>query len=190
VEEVCVIALRLLRAFLRRSWPDADPGLIESAAEDAILKYLGNPRRFDPRRAGLLTWLEAIALRRLRDLERPEHRARAHESSDRELPLAEGVVVRADGPALTAAWIVEHRALLLAAARSDAERRFIAARLAGAPRDVQADSLGVHYLRTALARKEMNRVWELLGRRARRLERLRTLPAQGTVPNISTTLSD
>jgi hypothetical protein len=65
-------------------------------------------------------------------------------------------------------WLTEHRAALLAVALTDAERAFIEARLADAPRNVQAAALGVAHLPTAQAQAEMNRVWELLGRRARR----------------------
>jgi hypothetical protein len=171
VEEICGIVLRLLRARLGRVRPDADPGLIESAVEDAILKYLGDPRRFDPRRAGLLTWLEAIALRRLADFERPGHRALTHIAAGIDPAQLELAMLPEDTGGLTDAWIAAHRALLVAAAQTDAERAFVEARLAGASREEQARALGVAHLPPAHARLEMNRVWKLICRRARRRDR-------------------
>jgi hypothetical protein len=57
---------------------------------------------------------------------------------------------------------------LVSAARNQAERRFVQARLGGASRGAQAVALGVGHLPLAGARAEMNRVWKLIGRRARR----------------------
>jgi hypothetical protein len=168
VEEMCGIVLRLLRASLRRVRPDADRALVDSAAEDAILKYLANPRRFDPRRAGLLTWLDAIALRRLADFERPQHRADAHIAAGVDPARLQRAGPLEDEGDLTEAWIAEHRAMLLAAARTDSERAFVEARLAGAPRDVQAVVLGIAHVPQLEAREEMNRMWQLISRRARR----------------------
>jgi DNA-directed RNA polymerase specialized sigma24 family protein len=46
----------------------ADHHLIDTAVEDALIAYFANPSRFDPGRAGLLTYLRWIAKSRLLNL--------------------------------------------------------------------------------------------------------------------------
>ncbi len=54
---------------LRKDFPSlGDPHLIETAVEDALIAYFGNPARFDPRRAGLFTYLRQLAKSRLLNL--------------------------------------------------------------------------------------------------------------------------
>jgi DNA-directed RNA polymerase specialized sigma24 family protein len=116
-----------------------------------------------------MTWLERIAIRRLIDFERSRRRSVARESTIAGDVEAMAIAAApAEEPSPGEAWIAEHRSVLLAVAQTDAEQAFIKARLEDAPRDVQAVALGVDQLPSALARAEMNRVWELLGRRARR----------------------
>jgi DNA-directed RNA polymerase specialized sigma24 family protein len=147
--------------------PREDPHAIDTVSEDAVLMYLRDPARYNPVKSRLLTWLTNVAIRRLIDFERSRRRRSARES-----PTVDVTSLPVAAPAEVAepddAWMTAHRAAILAAARSDAERAFILARLEGAPRDVQAVALGVGHLGTEEARREMNRVWQLLGRRARR----------------------
>lgn len=54
---------------LRKDFPSlGDPHLIETAVEDALIAYIGSPARFDPRRAGLFTYLRQLARSRLLNL--------------------------------------------------------------------------------------------------------------------------
>lgn len=167
--EVCELTLPELRRRLRLFRRREDAHAIETASADAVLVYLREPTRYDPRRAGLMTWLEVIARRRLADLQRLRHRLREHESAaGLELINLQRVAAPAGGHEVLEGWTAAHRAALLAVVHTDAERAFVKARLLAAPRDVQAVALGVAHLPAAQARAEMNRAWEILGRRARR----------------------
>ena len=171
VDEFCECALPIVRRALHIRQPCEDDDSIETAAVEAALRHLGDPIRFNPHKASLQTWLEAIASHVLQDLQRARRTVTAHE--------IEGIGVarleRIEGAATEGwdrqAWIDRHRAVLLSAARTTAERAFVEARLSGAPRAEQAKALCVGHLPPAESREAMNRVWELICRRARRAHR-------------------
>jgi hypothetical protein len=98
----------------------------------------------------------------------------------REVPLTEDLAARLQAPAglsredLAArhAWVDSRRRQLLAVAKSEPERRFLEARLRGAPLAKQAAALGAGDLPEAEQRALINRVWERL--------RLRLVRSGGT----------
>lgn len=53
----------------------------EEASLDALLHYLEAPRRFDPAKAQLTTWLAHIARRRASDIRRRQQRRSGHEAA-------------------------------------------------------------------------------------------------------------
>jgi len=65
LEELTALLLPYLGALLRRTLRPRDADLVNDAAEDALLDYLGNPSIFDPLRGvSLDRFLYVIALRR------------------------------------------------------------------------------------------------------------------------------
>ena len=169
-DELCAVVLADLPRRVRAASRGAERDAVDTASDDALLVYLRNPRRYDPRRAALMTWLERIAIRRLIDLQRSRGRRLARELAGMEItePFATS---GADDAESAKAWIAERRAVLLAATRTVAEHAFVKARLTGSSRGAQAVALGVAHLPASRARAEMNRVWELIVRRARRRQR-------------------
>ena len=81
---------------LRKEFPSlGDHHLIDMAVGDALIEYFGNPARFDPRRAGLFTYLLQLARSHLLNLLAGEKKFSAPEKFV-ELEAAESVYEMTD----------------------------------------------------------------------------------------------
>ncbi len=81
------LAARLLESttrIVRSRFPRTDPCLLSEAAEDAVLKYLNDPTKFDSRRSGLQTYIARLAFNRAFDLLRRDERRLRVESTVKE----------------------------------------------------------------------------------------------------------
>ena len=83
-ETVSACLLQFVQRAVRSRYPCVDPGIINDAAEDAVLKYLHEPLRYDPNRGSLHRFVTSVALNRAVDLLR-----RAKRSRERQALLAE-----------------------------------------------------------------------------------------------------
>ncbi|MGH9766425.1 MAG: hypothetical protein ACREAB_03245 [Blastocatellia bacterium] len=67
--EIAERFLPLVAGSLKRTFHNlSDQHLVDTAVEDALIDYFDNPARFDPRRAGLFTYLRLRARSRLLNL--------------------------------------------------------------------------------------------------------------------------
>jgi DNA-directed RNA polymerase specialized sigma24 family protein len=111
-----------LRERLEAQWPYADKHLIAEAIERAALDFIENPCRFDAKRGkSLSNFLLVIALRRMRDLGRTEHRYRRIQQN----PLLAGEAIE---PFLSASAAAPSAAEVLMAAEDEAEAGWTRAR--------------------------------------------------------------
>jgi DNA-directed RNA polymerase specialized sigma24 family protein len=150
-----------LRRRLSRAFPRVDPDVVETAVHDAVLKYLQKPDAYDPSRGSLLGWLFVAAHHAVIDLERRAAPRRRHEAQWG-LDLA-GLAGPADDPDAEqrkSDWLLWYRMELYSACRTDAERLFVAARLAGAGRDVQVRALGVGRVDPDAAERAVKLAWK------------------------------
>jgi RNA polymerase sigma-70 factor (ECF subfamily) len=94
--EIAEIFLSPVANSLRKEFPSlGDHQLIDMAVGDALIEYFGNPARFDPRRAGLSTYLRWLAKSRLLNLLAREKNLSAPEKFV-ELEAAESVYEMTD----------------------------------------------------------------------------------------------
>ena len=78
IEEIGGILLRRVRLVLTSQMSHVDPAILNDSADDAILKYLQDPSRYDASRARLETFITFIARRKVIDaLDREARRRRA-----------------------------------------------------------------------------------------------------------------
>jgi len=162
-EEVAAWALPRIRALLQRRMRGVETAVIVEAAEDAILRYLNRPPRWK-QRAGLLTFLVAIAMNRALTRLAQEGRRTARERALASLQVAvSGAAAVQEGRLeLTS---VQHRI-----AKSPSERCFLAVLLHGERKtEAYAQALDVTHLPAAWQRREVKRVRDRLLARARRL---------------------
>lgn len=167
IDPLCERLLGGLRAALSKIRLSVDGHVVEGSIDDAIMDYLRAPTRYDPRRGSLIVWLSRCALNRVRDAQRSARRRW-------NLEVAAGVDITSfpaipspDGSRDYERWILHCRRQLFSVARSEGERRFISARLAGMPERAQVAQLGVARVTSTESRREAQRVWDLLRRRLR-----------------------
>ncbi len=166
--EICEVLIRYLRPRVCAAAPRADRHLIEASIEEAVLTYLDAPERYDAAKGTLPGWLTLSAINKVRDGQRSARRRLAREVTRGVDLAAFGLIDSKRGAgADREAWIQEHREALLAVARTDRERAFLAARLDGAPLEVQGVALGLSGLSAGQLRIEIHRVWDLIRRRLR-----------------------
>jgi DNA-directed RNA polymerase specialized sigma24 family protein len=169
-DEIALLLLPDVRRGVRSAAPREDPHAIDTVVDDAVMVHLREPAAFDPARASLVSWLVAIALNKLKGLQRSRRRRLAHEQPEGVDFSQKPVSVSADDDAAArerkmARWA----AALRAAVRTPRERALVEARLAGAGFDAQATAYGIEGLPKAKARVVLYRAWENLVRRARRI---------------------
>jgi DNA-directed RNA polymerase specialized sigma24 family protein len=172
--------IAVLTRALRSKMSRVDPTIIAEAVEDTVLEYIAKPASYDPHKASLVTFLVLAATRNALDALRAQKRRRVLE----ERSLVEFAILhdgsRPDGES------VGRTLDLFAATKTDAERRFLAARLEGEHRtEVLAELLGATSLSQKEQRSAVKRCTERLrmrwirlasgqtARRGRRAERLR-----------------
>lgn len=166
--EICEVLLRDLRPRVSAALFRADAHLVDASIEDAVLMYLDAPSRYDHARGSLPNWLASCAINRARNGQRSERCRLAHE-----VPMGVDLTAVLPGGAREGTdvdpehWVRGHRRALLAAARTDQERAFLAARLDGASLEIQVAALGLVDTPRAQVRIETNRVWDLIRRRFR-----------------------
>lgn len=164
----------LLIARLRRRWPLADHDAIDTAVHDAVLSYLAEPSRYDCRKARLDVFLGRVAHRRLQDARRQDRRR-----SVREVPLdlvTRTAVEGASHPVIedkhpSDSTSARRRLMLLA--KSQVERRFLTAYLAGESRQRCAKSMGLAHLEADEQTSAVHRMIARLHQRALRSKRRR-----------------
>jgi DNA-directed RNA polymerase specialized sigma24 family protein len=172
-DELCTLLAPELRRQVRPRDPRISPEAIEEAIDDTLTLLVRAPARCDPARGNPVAWLVTVARNKVLDAARAITRRR-------EVPLTGALERVLETPtesrdlAERSMWIERHRRLVLAAARTEAERRLLEARLRGAPAAEQADALGAADLPENQQRALVNRVWQRLRRRL-----LRSLPQRG-----------
>ena len=167
------ILLNIVVVRLSRRQPHLDPHLIHEAVEDAILNYLNDPRRYDPTRAALITFICMVAFRNVIDLLRKSTTRRRYEN---EVASLTSTIVngRQDERSL-----VRLKSLYSQLARTDAERRFVTARANGERRiEVLALILDPGALMPDVQRINVKRMMDKLRIRAYRLKIRRKYRAQ------------
>ncbi|MGH9038894.1 MAG: RNA polymerase sigma factor [Acidimicrobiia bacterium] len=147
-----------MRAIARRAVVSAD--LAEDAVQDAFITLWRSPRRFDPTRGSLRTWLQMQAYRRAIDISRSEtsrHRRERHEAhrdprppDDVERTVLKGATAREVRHALAGLHPRERQVLELAYLRGHSYRQV--ATLLGQPEGTVKNRIraGLRRLRTAL----------------------------------------
>lgn len=160
--------VRDLRRCVLAALPEVELHLVESGIDDTVMAYLRAPRRYDPNRGALLSWLTYCAINRVRDGQRSEFRRSNHERTiGVDLSGMPSIIASGDLGAERERWVQEHRAEFLSAARTPSESAFLVARLDGSPMEVQAAALGIAHASASECRAELARVWDLLCRRLR-----------------------
>jgi hypothetical protein len=168
-EEMCRRALPDLRQEVRSKVPWAQPESIDSGIDDALLKYLANPGRYDPDRGKLMAWLTTVAVNRTRDIERHWRYVDAHEIGIEPGNLATMAGAAMLNPGTAAeALRAKRRRRFLSLVPDDSDRRFAALHLDRAPLEVQATALRVAELSVREQRDAVNRAWERIFTSAKR----------------------
>ncbi len=168
-EDMCALVLPALRRILTRLLPDEDRHLVESAIDDALLTYLGTPDLYDARRGHPLNWLSRIALNRAKDARRRRIRRLRRE-------VAVGLRFR-DSTAVSAPSSMDGRrsaidpTAIAGAAKTDAEKAFLLAWLAGRSFGALATALQVQALSRSEQQAAVQRAKVRLRKRAKGLLR-------------------
>lgn len=84
--DFAVAFLNLLIAWLRSANPGVDPTACEEAADEAIVRFLNDPSKYDPQRLGVGAFLKMAAQRDLQNLLRKERR---HQKNRRDWNVVE-----------------------------------------------------------------------------------------------------
>ena len=166
-EELAALVLPRVRRGLQAAAPREAPEAIDTAVDDAVMIYLRDPTKYDSSRASLLTWVDGIAHKCLKHLQR-ERRRLARERPGGVDFSAYAIVAAPDGAADAAEREIVQRESLRTAARTLGERALVEAKLEGAPMEAQVQACGLHVLPESKARTIIYRMWENLVRRAKR----------------------
>lgn len=165
--DIAAAFLGPLVAFLRRSHPRADEHLLFTAAEDAVISLLKNPKAFDPARGSLLGFLRMAARGDLSNALRTEERHqrnRAPRECVEDAPAAGNTEVDSPGPALD-----DPDLAAAVAAFTEPEQRFFALLRAGENRTGPlAAALGLADRPADEQRAEVKRTRDRLLKRLRR----------------------
>jgi len=155
---LCELLLRHLKLWACRQVKDADADIAEDGALEALRKYFGNPRLYDPRRGRLLDWLRACAANATRNLMKRPRRAREREVAAIDL---DAVALTAPGHDVEAieSRRLEQRELIRRALTDPVERAFADAHLDQQPMRVQAQIIGVGHLPEAEQKRRVAATW-------------------------------
>lgn len=168
--------LKPLIACLRHSNPRIDPMACEEAADEAIVRFLLNPSKYDPQRLGVEAFLRMAAQRDLQNLLRKERR---HHNNRRNWNVVEHTseegkyLQRNEDPSLPL-QIEEARQRQVAAdsggpEKTEAEQRVWEQMQQGERRhSVFADILGVTHLPLGEQKRHVKRVKDRLKKRKER----------------------
>jgi DNA-directed RNA polymerase specialized sigma24 family protein len=121
---LCGLLLRPLKQWVRRHVTDADDDIAEDGALEALRKYIGNPRLYDPRRGRLLDWLRKCAVNATRNLMKRPRRAREHEVAGFDLVAMAQVARPEDHEEANEARRLERRQQVRDILRDPIERAF------------------------------------------------------------------
>jgi DNA-directed RNA polymerase specialized sigma24 family protein len=160
----------MVRQQLRQWAHEEATDVIETAVEDALLTYFARPSLYDAGRGHPITWFVAIARNKVREARRQQRRRRA-----RELPFGLDLENLMSSPVLAherdeneRASLMHARAILAGEVRTDQERRFLQARLNGAPIATQAAVLAGRHLPAEQQRRLVHHSWNRLYQRLKR----------------------
>jgi DNA-directed RNA polymerase specialized sigma24 family protein len=169
IEAMLAWILGAVRRRVGRSGGRLDPFFVDEGIDDALMRYLREPRAFEPSRGSLLGWLTVCATNRARDLRRSERRRQLRQAiiGSQLACLGRTDRLEEDGAAHRAKRLSDYRAFLLELTRTPTERAFVVARLEGSSLAVQAAALGVESSDFTYCRREVGRRWDLLRRRLR-----------------------
>lgn len=169
-DKFCQLAAPILRRQLRRWFQREALDEIESGVNDALLKYLVEPGRYDPGRGGPLPWLLSIGYRAVVDARRRRWRRRSRETCVG-VDIARFPLVVAAGIYDEDDWLRRSRDALFRAATTADEREFIQAKLSGQSGRVLAETLRVGHLPECQQAEAVKRRWKTILRRLQRHRR-------------------
>jgi DNA-directed RNA polymerase specialized sigma24 family protein len=168
LNEFCRRVFTQARGQLVAKTPQEDRDLIETAVDNALLRYVLQPGRYDPSRGHPIPFFKKIAMDSLIDMRRLRRRRSVHEVTvGLDFP---GVSGKAD-PALPDGerqiHLAEQRHLLMSAARSDQERAFVTAWREGSTTAELAQILSLHHSSNIEPRVGVHAMKARLRKRAR-----------------------
>jgi len=163
---LCGLLLRPMKQWACRHVKDADDDVAEDGALEALRKYFGNPRLYDPRRGRLLGWLRKCAVNATRNLMKRPRRGREHEVAGIDLDAVALTAPGHDGEAIESRRR-EQRRLIRRVLTDPVERAFADAHLDGRPIPVQAEIIGAAHLTEADQRRLVARWWHRIREKAK-----------------------
>jgi hypothetical protein len=160
-EEICQLLLAGGQRIVHTRRPAADPFTREDAVLEAIATYLRRPERFDPQRSALLTWISVAAIRRVDD-------QRQHEDARR---AAEAMVApeTRQAPSTQSPPAFGIKLIVMRAATSRRERKFLIAWLRGRPFEDLVRILGISDQPLESQIQQVRRLQERLRLRMKRI---------------------
>jgi DNA-directed RNA polymerase specialized sigma24 family protein len=168
-DELATLELPRVRQRLRVRAPREEPEAIQTAADDALLEYIGHPANYDQTRGSLLAWLVGIGCNRLKGFRRERRRRLARQVPDGiDFSLYAIVTPPDSAEEADELGMALRRDCLRAAARTPLERALVEAKLVHASMATQVEACGLTGLPAIRARAILYRVWENLVARARR----------------------